>query len=87
VPWCPTCDRFLSPPSVTAEGACPACGRPVEAGRARPPGGTTDTDAPPVGGEEELPPVPVHMKILGASVVIYLGYRFIQGVDWVIHRF
>ena len=40
-----------------------------------------------MGGEEEIPPVPMHMKILGASVVIYLGYRFIQGVEWVIHRF
>ena len=87
MPWCATCDRFLSPPSVTAEGACPTCGRPVDAGRAHAPAGATDTEAPPAGGEEEVPPVPMHMKILGASVVIYLGYRFIQGVEWVIHRF
>lgn len=87
MPWCATCDRFLSPPSVTAEGACPTCGRPVEAGRAHPPAGATDTEAPPSGGEEEFPPVPLHMKILGASVVIYLGYRFLQGVGWIIHRF
>jgi hypothetical protein len=87
VPWCPTCDRFLSPPTVTPEGACPQCGRPVEAGRARPPDGSGETpDAPPA-AEEELPPIPLHMKVLGASMVVYLGYRFLQGVEWVVHQF
>jgi hypothetical protein len=86
VPWCPTCDRFLSPPSVTAEGCCPQCGKPVEAGHAHPPSTVTDTDSPPP-GEEEMPPVPLHMKILGASVVIYLGWRLIQGIDWVVRQF
>jgi hypothetical protein len=88
VPWCATCDRFLSPPSVTAEGTCPQCGLPVEAGRARPPGrsaepGPERAPAP----DEELPPVPRHLKFLGAAMVVYLGYRFLQGVEWVVHRF
>jgi hypothetical protein len=87
VPWCPSCDRFLSPPTVTPEGRCPQCGRPVEAGAARPPGATTETEAPPPPAEEDAPPVPLHMKILGASVVFYLGWRLIQGIDWVINRF
>ena len=25
VPWCPSCDRFLSPSTVTPYGACPQC--------------------------------------------------------------
>jgi hypothetical protein len=25
VPWCDTCDRFLSPSTVVADGTCPAC--------------------------------------------------------------
>jgi hypothetical protein len=75
VPWCSTCDRFLSPPTVTAEGRCPTCGRPVEPGKAH------------KTGEEELPPVPLHMKVMGVALVIYLGYRFAQGVEWLIHRF
>ena len=82
MPWCPTCDRFLSPPTVTPEGTCPQCGRAVEAGRVRRPGGAAEP--PP---EEELPPVPRHLKILGAAMVVYLGYRFLQGVEWVVHRF
>jgi hypothetical protein len=80
VPWCASCQRFLSPPTVTPEGCCPACGRPVEPGRAHPP-----KDAP--AGQEEVGPVPLHLKILGAALVVYLGYRFFQGLEWLIHRF
>ena len=99
MPWCPACDRFLSPATVRADGTCPSCGRPVEAGRARPPGsaaepppgapGAPGAPAAPgaPGAEEELPPVPRHLKVLGAAMVVYLGYRFLQGVEWVIHRF
>lgn len=87
MPWCSTCDRFLSPPTVTPEGRCPKCGRPVESGRSRPTARTsTEADEHPA-GEEDQPPVPLHLKILAVSVVIYLGWRFIQGVEWVIHRF
>ena len=78
MPWCPSCERFLSPPTVAPDGTCPACGRPVEPGRAKP--------APGGGGEEELPPIPAHLKYLGIALVIYLGYRFWQGVEWVLHK-
>jgi hypothetical protein len=92
VPWCATCDRFLSPPTVTPEGRCPTCGRPVEPGRAHPSGGSAEAgrgpdDVAAPGTEEELGPVPFHLKFLGAALVVYLGYRFFQGVEWVIHRF
>jgi predicted RNA-binding Zn-ribbon protein involved in translation (DUF1610 family) len=89
VPWCPTCDRFLSPPTVTPEGTCPQCGQAVkiggraaETGRVRRP--RRAAEPPP---EEELPPVPRHLKVLGAAMVVYLGYRFLQGVEWLVHRF
>jgi len=70
----------LSPPTVRADGTCPSCGRPVETNREQPPGGVKPED-------EELPPVPAHLKILGGALAVYLGYRFLQGVEWVIHRF
>jgi hypothetical protein len=82
VPWCATCDRFLSPPTVTPEGNCPHCGRPVEAGQAHP--REEREGAPPV--EDDLGPVPAHLKIMGVALVVYLGWRFFQGVEWVIHR-
>ena len=89
VPWCATCDRFLSPPSVTPEGRCPSCGRPVERGRAHAPGEAAErpTAEAERAEEEELGPIPLHLKLLGGALVVYLGYRFFQGVEWVIHRF
>jgi len=36
--------------------------------------------------DEELPAVPWHLKALAGGLVVYLGYRFMQGVEWVWHR-
>jgi hypothetical protein len=36
---------------------------------------------------EEIPPIPFHLKLLGVALVVYLGYRFFQGVEWLIHHF
>jgi hypothetical protein len=75
MPWCPACQRFLSPPTVGPGGTCPSCGGPVDPGRAR-------LEEP-----EELPAIPFHMKLLGVALVVYLGYRFFQGIEWLIQRF
>ncbi len=88
MPWCTECDRFLSPPSVGADGTCPTCGRPVDPGKAHP---ATDLDLPDTdvsgeSAEEESPPIPWHLKALAAAVVLYLGFRAWQGVEWVAHR-
>ena len=87
MPWCPSCQRFLSPPTVAPDGTCPACGRPVEPGRGRAAGAGESAPARDLPGEEELPPIPAHLKYLGIAMVIYLGYRFWQGIEWVIHKF
>jgi predicted nucleic acid-binding Zn ribbon protein len=80
MPWCPACQRFLSPPTVGPDGTCPSCGRPVEPGRAR----TAESQEQE---REELPAIPFHLKLLGIALVVYLGYRFFQGVEWLIHHF
>jgi hypothetical protein len=36
--------------------------------------------------EEESGPIPFHLKALGGALVIYLGYRFVQGVEWVVQH-
>lgn len=78
MPWCPACERFLAPPSVTPEGRCPECAQPVEPGRERPTG---------AGVPEELAPVPLHLKIIGGATVAYLGWRLVQGIAWVVKQF
>lgn len=32
VPWCEPCERYLTPNTVTADGACPSCGTRVNSG-------------------------------------------------------
>jgi hypothetical protein len=82
MPWCTECDRFLSPPSVAADGTCPSCGASVDPGKAHVATdlGRPDADEPV---EEESPPIPWHLKALAAAVVLYLGFRAWQGVEWV----
>lgn len=88
VPWCPACDRFLSPSTVHADGTCPTCGRAVDAGRANPapPAKPTLSTATESNTEEPLDPVPWHFKLMLGALAIYLGYRALQGVEWVVHH-
>ncbi len=84
MPWCETCDRFLSPSTVHVDGTCPTCGRRVDPGRAR--GAADGPKADPIVAEddEDLPPVPWHLKLLAAAVAVYLGYRALQGIEWLV---
>jgi hypothetical protein len=77
VPWCDACDRFLSPSTVRVDGTCPSCGRVVDPGHAR----TAEASAPDE--EEALPPIPWHLWLLAAALAVYLGYRAMQGVEWI----
>jgi hypothetical protein len=94
VPWCTTCDRFLSPSSVTTAGDCPRCGRAVDPGRARAAAAepVTETAGVPADASEDadwvpdLAPVPWHLKLLAGAVAVYLGWRAFQGIEWIIHR-
>ena len=67
MPWCETCSRFFTPPSMNADGSCPTCGRHL---------------AEP-GGEAVEPKAPWHFKLLVAAVVVYLAWRLVQAVVWI----
>jgi hypothetical protein len=96
MPWCEACSRFLSPATLTADGRCPTCGRRVDPGRAH---AATGPAAPPVHADDSsvgsgepatrdgLPPIPWHFKLLCGAASIYLGWRAIQGIDWIAGRF
>jgi len=74
VPWCDECAKFWSPPSVR-NGACPTCGSVLEAPartEPQPPAEATHVKAP------------WHFKLLLVALILYLGYRAYQGVDWLI---
>jgi hypothetical protein len=78
VPWCTECDRFLSPSTVRADGTCPTCGRVVD------PGAVGTTTAEQHEDDEKLPPIPWHLKLLALAVVVYLGFRLYQGIEWLL---
>ena len=81
--WCPACSRYLTPTSMRSDGTCPFCQQVVDYKR-----NLRATNAAERG--EELAddvPVPWHLKLLLAAAALYLGWRAVQGIDWLIGRF
>jgi hypothetical protein len=77
VPWCPDCDRFYNPNSLSATGECPTCGRAL---------GDDTAPAPEKLRKFSDEPAPWHFKVLVGCVSVYLGWRLLQGVFWVGHH-
>ena len=77
--WCPSCDRYLTPSTLTSEGACPGCGDEVQ----HPdklsvsPGSSLGPDVPAGAAEERIP---WHFWLLLGAAAVYLGWRAVQGV-------
>lgn len=74
MPWCEECARYLAPTAMTAEGACPACGR-VPAATAGLTGGTLDLKA--LAGDEGVR-APWHFRLLVVLLVAYLAWRIVD---------
>jgi hypothetical protein len=86
VPWCEHCSRYLSPSTVLVDGNCPACGRPVDPGRAHAPdAGATAAAGADAKADEAPLPIPWHLKLLAGALAVYLGYRFMQMGEWLVH--
>ncbi len=79
MPWCDACDRFLSPSTVKVDGTCPSCGRSVDPGHAHEARSQAQAD-----DDEDLPPIPWHLWLLAGALAIYLGYRAMQGIEWLV---
>lgn len=70
MPWCDDCNRFWNPNTLEPDGSCPRCGRVV---------------AEP--GKPAAPPkAPWHFKLLVGALALYLGWRVIEAVIWVVER-
>ena len=82
MPWCDDCSKYWTYSSVAADGTCPTCGRPVAAPE-RPVGADT-LDLHDLAGEKAK--VPWHFKVLVGALSVYLGWRAVQGVEWVVHH-
>lgn len=80
MPWCEDCAKFWNPNSVAADGTCPSCGRAVATDR-------PDRDADPtwgMGPDDIDTTVPWHFWVMLAALGVYLGWRVLQGVAWLL---
>lgn len=68
MPWCDECSHFYNPNTLTAEGDCPE-GHHV---------------ADPEPDDEPGTKIPWHFWLLVVALVIYLGWRLIQGIQWLL---
>ncbi|HUW01475.1 MAG TPA: hypothetical protein VMW08_03890 [Acidimicrobiales bacterium] len=66
MPYCDDCDRFLNPSTLTEDGACPTCHAVVAE----------------TGTARSAAKSPWHFKLLVAAICGYLGWRFVQLLQW-----
>ena len=71
MPWCEPCEKFYNPGSVLEANRCPECGEELEVG-----------DVAHAHEEVlvERAKVPWHFWVGVIAMVIYLGWRLIQGI-------
>jgi hypothetical protein len=73
MPWCEDCAKYLTPTALRDDGGCPTCGRQV---------GDIEPHDPEMEADDER--APWHFKLLVASVAVYLGWRLVQMVGWLV---
>lgn len=74
MPWCDGCDRFYNPNSMAPDGTCMKCGAFI----------ADPKDEP--AGDDRSARAPWHFWVLLIALVIYLGWRLIEGIFWVIDK-
>jgi hypothetical protein len=80
VPWCEHCAKFLTPTSMGEDGSCPSCHRRVAPAR---PVDASTVDVKAIAGEEDAR-APWHFKLLVAALVVYLSWRVVQMIGWIL---
>lgn len=87
MPWCDTCAEYLAPNATTSHGACPKCNT-VLATKSSLQMEARSLGLPGPGQTEgEVPKAPWHFKLLLLAVVLYLGWRGVQGIGWLFEKF
>ena len=82
MPFCEPCNRFYTPSTLTPDGDCPE-GHHVAEPEDAPKLVQSDVQLE----DEKEPKIPWHFWLLIIAVSMYLGWRLIQGIGWLIQRF
>lgn len=64
---------------MRADGSCPTCGQVLEL---KSPAARSQQ----AGEDRPVPKAPWHFKLLLVSIVVYLGFRAWQGIEWLVGR-
>ena len=48
--------------------------------------GSAHADTGAVEADDDLGPIPWHLKLLAGALAVYLGYRALQGIEWLAHK-
>ena len=80
MPWCEPCAKYFAPSAAGEDGACPACGRPVQIADIHGRVTVQSLDLRPLarGDEEVQEKLPWHFKRLMTGLIVYLGWRVVQ---------
>ena len=85
MPWCDECAKYWTPNAMAADGSCPTCGAKVASARElRSEERLMGADGR---GDDAPAKAPWHFKAMLGALTLYLGWRVVQGVEWVVHRF
>lgn len=77
MPFCEECAKYWAPSAMTADGACPTCGRVLGSQTAPPAGALPGTKTVrELAGKEAK--APWHFKLLVGALIVYLGWRVVQ---------
>jgi hypothetical protein len=71
MPWCEDCTKFWSPNSMPPTGKCPTCGLQL-------------AEPQEEGWELDVPKPPWHFKLMVAALAVYLAWRVVQLLQWMI---
>jgi len=85
MPWCEECAKYYAPSAMTEDGACPACGRPIDAPAvaAKPKVTAKNLDLKKLAAGEDAvddddASAPWHFKVLMVLLVLYLTWRIVD---------
>ncbi len=80
MPWCEECAKYHAPSAMTPEGACPTCGRVLDA-----PSAVTSPNVPVTAKSVNLKELagedakaPWHFKLLMVMLALYFVWRIVS---------
>jgi hypothetical protein len=84
MPWCDDCAKYWAPNAMKAGGSCPTCNKVLATkGALRMEARSLGVPGPGE-TEGEAPKAPWHFKLMIGCLAVYLGWRVLQGLQWVL---